>query len=231
MQVCNTTAAVVTWHEESNAESRITPGNGGIEMDQESKPGAETELRFARFCLDKASDPIVWTTSDARIVDVNEAACRVFGYAREELLQMSIFDYNQHLNAEKWTEHISELKLRGSVKFETEHRAKDGRVFPAEISANYVEFGTEVRTFAFVRDITKRKLLEEERERLVSDLREALSKVKTLSGMLPICASCKKIRNDDGYWEQIECYIRKHSEAEFSHGICPECIKELYPEL
>lgn len=62
------------------------------------------------------------------------------------------------------------------------------------------------------------------------EMREALSNVKTLSGMLPICASCKKIRDDKGYWKQIEAYIRDHSEAEFSHGICPECAKKLYAD-
>jgi hypothetical protein len=62
-----------------------------------------------------------------------------------------------------------------------------------------------------------------------AEMREALSNVKMLSGMLPICASCKKIRDDKGYWNQIEAYIRDHSEADFSHGICPECAKKLYP--
>lgn len=62
-------------------------------------------------------------------------------------------------------------------------------------------------------------------------LAEALSKVKTLSGFLPICASCKKIRDDEGYWNQIEGYIRDHSEVEFSHSICPNCAKKLYPDL
>jgi PleD family two-component response regulator len=60
-------------------------------------------------------------------------------------------------------------------------------------------------------------------------LRAALAKVKLLSGFIPICANCKKIRDDKGYWGQIETYIRDHSEAEFSHGICPECTKVLYP--
>ncbi|MCX5804853.1 MAG: PAS domain S-box protein [Proteobacteria bacterium] len=77
---------------------------------------------------------------------------------------------------------------------------------------------------------TERKQAEEEREKLIVELQEALNKVKTLSGLLPICASCKKIRNDEGYWEQIELYIRDHSEAEFSHSICPECAEKLYPE-
>jgi len=62
-------------------------------------------------------------------------------------------------------------------------------------------------------------------------LNKALEEVKTLSGFLPICASCKKIRDDRGYWNQIEAYISAHSEAEFSHGICPECCKKLYPDF
>jgi len=76
-----------------------------------------------------------------------------------------------------------------------------------------------------------RKQTEEEREKLILELKNALSSIKTLSGFLPICASCKKVRNDEGYWEQIENYIRDRSDAEFSHGICPECTKKLYPDL
>lgn len=63
------------------------------------------------------------------------------------------------------------------------------------------------------------------------NLQKALSKIKVLSGFLPICASCKKIRDDKGYWSQIEVYIRDHSEAEFSHSICPTCVKKLYPDF
>jgi YesN/AraC family two-component response regulator len=67
-----------------------------------------------------------------------------------------------------------------------------------------------------------------EREQLIGELQEALAKVKLLSGMLPICASCKKIRDDQGYWKQIEVYIQSHSEAEFTHGICPDCAQRFY---
>ena len=81
------------------------------------------------------------------------------------------------------------------------------------------------------REIELRKKTEEEREKLIKDLTEALAKVKTLSGLLPICASCKKIRDDKGYWNQIEKYVRDRSEAEFSHSICPECAKKLYPDF
>jgi len=79
-------------------------------------------------------------------------------------------------------------------------------------------------------EVAERKKYEKEREVLIGELQAALSEIKQLSGLLPICASCKKIRNDEGYWEQIEVYIKDRSAAEFSHGICPECAKRLYPE-
>lgn len=80
-------------------------------------------------------------------------------------------------------------------------------------------------------DITARKNAEKALLQERDKLRDALAQINILSGMLPICASCKKIRDDKGYWNQIESYIRDHSEAEFTHSICPDCIKKLYPEL
>lgn len=80
-------------------------------------------------------------------------------------------------------------------------------------------------------EIEERKRAQIEKDNLIIELRDALNKVKTLSGLLPICASCKKIRDDKGYWNQIESYIHDHSEAQFTHGICPECMKNLYPGL
>ncbi len=79
-------------------------------------------------------------------------------------------------------------------------------------------------------EIKERKHAQIEKDNLIVELKDALTKVKTLSGLLPICASCKKIRDDSGYWNQIESYISDHSEAEFSHFICPDCAKKLYPE-
>ena len=81
---------------------------------------------------------------------------------------------------------------------------------------------------AFQRMVQRLKQVEEERERLIHNLQDALAKIKRLHGLLPICASCKKIRDNKGYWNQIESYIEEHSEAEFTHGICPECTKKLY---
>lgn len=70
-----------------------------------------------------------------------------------------------------------------------------------------------------------------ERKRLIRELQQALAEVKTLSGLLPICAGCKKVRDDRGYWTQIESYISARSEASFSHGLCPDCIRRLYPDV
>ncbi len=83
----------------------------------------------------------------------------------------------------------------------------------------------------FCRNLTGRKAIEQEREALIAELKGALAQVKKLSGLLPICSHCKKIRDDKGYWNQIESYIYEHSEADFSHGICPECAKKHYPDF
>ncbi len=80
-------------------------------------------------------------------------------------------------------------------------------------------------------EIKKREKAQNERERLIEELQDALAHVKTLSGLLPICSNCKKIRDDKGYWNRIEGYIQEHSQAKFSHSICPECARELYPEF
>jgi preprotein translocase subunit YajC len=88
-------------------------------------------------------------------------------------------------------------------------------------------------TIVFIQaiNIRNRRLVEKEQNKLIEKLKSALAKVKTLSGLLPICSSCKKIRDDKGYWQKVEVYIRDHSEAELSHGLCPECAKKLYPEV
>jgi PAS domain-containing protein len=80
-------------------------------------------------------------------------------------------------------------------------------------------------------EVMERRRAQQEREEVIIELQSALAQVRKLSGLLPICASCKKIRDDKGYWQQIEAYIRDHSEAHFSHGICPECAKKLYPDF
>jgi PAS domain S-box-containing protein len=84
--------------------------------------------------------------------------------------------------------------------------------------------GQVIRYAGVLIDITGRKRMEE-------TLQKAFDQIKTLRGIVPICASCKKIRDDQGFWNQVEVYIRDHTEAEFSHSVCPECMKKLYPEF
>jgi len=79
--------------------------------------------------------------------------------------------------------------------------------------------------------LTERREAVTAQKRLIAQLEEALSKVKTLSGLLPICSGCNKIRDDHGYWSQVEGYIQEHTDAQFTHGLCPDCIKKYYPEL
>jgi len=129
-----------------------------------------------------------------------------------------------------------------SVPFTTHLRALQGdpgsyvAIFKERTLRAYVEpmrtpKGAITGCIGIALDITEQKRLEEQREQLIEELRNALTDIKTLRGLLPICAWCKKIRDDRGYWTQIEQYIRAHSEAEFTHGICPECRQKLNQEL
>ncbi len=103
------------------------------------------------------------------------------------------------------------------------------------ITIHFISYAME-RIRSLVQQQMKQKNLEleqlnKDKEKLIGDLQHSLDEIKTLQGILPICARCKKIRNDDGYWEQVEEYVHEHSNARFSHSICPECRIEFYPEL
>jgi PAS domain S-box-containing protein len=101
---------------------------------------------------------------------------------------------------------------------------RDTATFTASVDGSRILRG-------FMRDITRRKLAEDQRELYIKDLQEALEKIKRLHGMLPICAWCKKIRDDQGYWKQVEVYFEEHSDAEFTHSICPDCKGKMEGEL
>lgn len=105
---------------------------------------------------------------------------------------------------------------------------KSGAYISAVASKLYDAKGNVRGAIQTMRDQTARKMLEQEREELIRELQTALKEVKTLSGMLPICAHCKKVRDDEGYWNQIENYLQEHTGARFSHGICTECADTLY---
>jgi PAS domain S-box-containing protein len=108
-------------------------------------------------------------------------------------------------------------------------RASDGQVVVVQSIAEYDAASRTV--FGVVQDVTARKKIEDEREALILQLQSAIEHIRTLKGILPICASCKKVRDDQGYWEQVEAYVSRHTDVQFSHGICPECIKKHYPDI
>jgi len=128
---------------------------------------------------------------------------------------------------------IKRLKAGASVaEGELKRRCKDGSLGWHIFSINPVQKeGKVIGLEGFLVDITERKQAEVEREKLINQLQGALNTIKTLKGLLPICANCKKIRDDTGYWHQVERYVQEHSDVQFSHGICPECLVILYPEF
>ena len=91
--------------------------------------------------------------------------------------------------------------------------------------------GTVMGTISYIENVSERIEREKDLEEQITRLQEALNQVKTLKGLLPICSYCKKIRNDQGYWSQLESYFGEHADVDFSHGICPECLKKHYPEF
>jgi methyl-accepting chemotaxis protein len=118
--------------------------------------------------------------------------------------------------------------ISGSIRL-LEHSTREiseGKFNQVSQVRNQDELGDLSRAFQMMAQ--RLKQAEEERERLIQSLRDSLAKIKRLQGMLPICASCKRIRDDQGYWKDLEAYIQEHSEAEFTHGFCPDCAKKLY---
>jgi PAS domain S-box-containing protein len=202
-------------------------GYQGIIRDITERKRAEEEYRTI---LRTTMDGFWITDIQGRFLDVNDAYCQLIGYSRDELLTMKISDMEAVERPEETAQRIQRIMETGGTRFETRHRCKDGRMIDLEVSVNYTKIGGK-RLFVFLRDITERKRIEEEREKLIHELQDALANIKTLRGLLPICSYCKKIRDDKGYWNRIESYIQDHSGAEFTHGMCPECLKKHYPDL
>jgi PAS domain S-box-containing protein len=130
----------------------------------------------------------------------------------------------------KFTQELIPSIKKGNVeKLEIQLKRKNGELIWCKIYGKALNpENPEEGILWIIDDIDGRKKLELERKKLVSELKEALQNVKTLKGLLPICSGCKKIRNDQGQWEQLELYIRNRSETEFSHGLCHDCAKQLY---
>jgi len=129
----------------------------GTAQDITERKKIEDNLLITQFASDHAPDNIMWVDESARIVYVNEATCRNYGYTENELLAKTILDVDPGSNPEKWPDHWKTLQEKGSITFETTHRRKDGHIFPIEVSANSVRFGGRALNVAFIRDITERK--------------------------------------------------------------------------
>ena len=195
-----------------------------------------SEEKF-RSISDAAKDAILMMNSQGLISHWNPAAEHILGYAPEEALGRNLHDLlapERYIEDHRVAFSMFQLNGRGNVMGKTIElfaKRRDGQEIPIELSLSAAKLNGAWNAVGIIRDITERKRAEEEREKLISELKQALSEVKTLSGLLPICASCKKIRDDKGYWNLLEAYLGKHSDAKFSHGICPDCVKKLYPDL
>lgn len=195
---------------------------------------AEMSLAHMAAIVESSDDAIIGMALDGTVLSWNFGAEKIYGYSAEEALGHRISLVAPPISAGEIPQIFEKIK-RGErmERYETVRVKKDGTPIDVSLTISPIKnsAGKITGVSAIERDITDAKRVESERKRLIEELSQALAKVKTLSGLLPICASCKKIRDDKGYWQQVETFIKARSEADFSHGICPDCIEKLYPEF
>jgi PAS domain S-box-containing protein len=192
------------------------------------------ERNFLAGILETTAALIIVLDPSGRILRLNRAVEKLTGYTILE--SVGDFIWERFLLPEEAQGFSQVVQNRNSTHFPFEFQS---RLKTREDSFLWVYWSctailSDVGEIDFIIntgiDITALKRVESEREHLIQELQQALKKVKTLRGLLPICASCKKIRDDQGYWQVVDDYIRQHSLAEFSHGLCPACAQKLYPE-
>ncbi len=187
------------------------------------KTSTDADIRRLAVVVRDSNDAITVQDLLGNIKAWNRGAEKMYGYTEAEALEMNI---TQVVPPDKKKEEIEYLQRIASGQivesFETQRITKNGKVLDIWLVVTCLkdDSGLIDSIATTERDITEIK----------NELRKKEAEVKTLKGLLPICASCKEIRDDRGYWHQIESYIRDHSEAEFSHSICPKCAEKLYPE-
>ena len=200
-------------------------------MAQQRRELRDAETRFSRL-FDTVPVGLYRATPFGDILDANPALLGILGYrSKESLLRVRLDELHlDRRDYEHW--HIALQEDDVVLKYETEWRRFDGSTCWVENNARLIcEAGVGTILEGSIEDITQRKEAEEERERLILELQVAVAQIRTLSGLLPICSSCKKIRDEQGCWTHIETYIQGHSEAEFTHSFCPDCVRLLYPDL
>jgi len=200
---------------------------------EEALKQAQPVLAYLAAIVESSDDAIIGQKLDGTILSWNGGAERMYGYSAEEIKGCSILVLIPPYRPEELPQIYERIKQGERVeRYETIRIRKDGSPIDVSLTLSPIkdEAGRVIGVSAIERDITKRKREENERLRLIQELTDALAKIKTLKGLLPICASCKKIRDDRGYWQKVESYISGHTDAEFTHGICPDCMSRLYPE-
>ena len=168
---------------------------------------------------------VIVLDSQDRIIDMNTFAQSHFGFASVPIGKPSLKEF------QRWPQLLSFIAGRDKMNIEARCLSVEQQQW-FSLTKTYLgeSYSRWAGTLIICRDITEQKLAQLERERLISYLQEALANIKKLSGLLPICSTCKKIRNDDGYWQQVEAYISEHTQAEFTHGICPDCAQKALAE-
>ncbi len=216
--------------------SRLVPAvEREIESAQTRRARAHAEIlvRFLANIVESSDDAIYGVKLDGTVVSWNRSAERVYGFRAGEIIGRNVSILYPDERLDELIDTMERIKRGDHVgRSETTRVRKGGMQVPVSVTISPMKNGENKISGASVigRDITFRKRQENERLKLIQELTEALSCAKTLAGLLPICASCKRIRDDQGYWQQVEAYISEHSDAVFTHGICPECYKEARAE-
>jgi signal transduction histidine kinase len=210
-----------------------------VETLRKEVAGLEESRAYLKSVIDHVSHPVTVLDTECHILLMNSAA-REFMLGRSCIISPIICHWATHHSEIPCHEDASQppcpvkeiLKTGKTFTGEHVHYRADGEQRTVEITASplFDAEGSVYHVVEATHDITERKRLEEEREKLIANLEEALAKIKTLRGLLPICAWCKKVRDDDGYWKQVEKYVESHSQARFTHGICPQCMEKLEEE-
>lgn len=201
--------------------------------DLAARKAIEAQLRVRAAALEAAHNGIAIVARDGKIQWVNPAFTRLTGYASDEVVGKNPRLLKSGRHDEAFYRALWGTVASGKVwEGQMVNRRKDGTLYDEEQTITPVpDASGKITHFVAIKlDVSARLAAERERERLLGELQAALANVRTLSGFIPICAACKKIRNDTGYWDAIEAYISRHTDAQFSHGICPECIVRLYPD-
>lgn len=194
----------------------------------------EVEKRF-RATFEYAASGIAHIDIDGRFLRVNRKLCDLTGYTREEFAMTTFCELTHPDDFAACQECIRQLLAGKSPACSIENRflRKNGALFWASLTLSLVckTSGDSDYVIGIIEDISERKQMEEELADKITQLEAALAKVKQLEGIIPICMYCKKIRDDKESWHQLERYITEHSEAFFSHGVCPECHARAMSEI